>query len=230
MKQAGDGWIKPDPFSDPQSHERRFRTKRFALLRPLIEQALSEKHQIEICDLGGTEVYWAIGAEFLAAHAGRITITLVNNEEASAPTTDLFRTVSGDACSPALFAGRTFDLVHSNSVIEHVGERDMMKAFADTVHRLSSRHFIQTPNYWFPLEPHFRFPGFQFLPVKLRAAMMERFNIGFFPRAKTPEEAWRNVRDIRLLTARMMREFFPHSEIAIERVAGLSKSIMAIKS
>ncbi len=229
MNATAGGWVKPDPLSNPNSFERRFRTRRFARLQPLIEAALREKDRIEIIDLGGTERYWEIGSHFLSAHRERITITLVNNETPPAPSDPMFRSVEGDACAGDLFAGRRFDLVHSNSVIEHVGERPRMAAFARTVHRLSDRHFIQTPNYWFPLEPHFRVVGFQYLPVPVRAALMRRFNLGFFPRARTPEEALDNVREIRLLDQRMMRAFFPESQIETERVAGLVKSIMAIR-
>ncbi len=228
MSIAANDWVKPDPLANPQSLERRFRTKRFARLAPLIEAALAERRQVEILDLGGTEAYWDIGADLLSRHAGRITITLVNNEAATEPRSPVFRSVFGNACDHTLFEGRRFDLVHSNSVIEHVGDWDAMVAFSRTVHRLSDRHFIQTPNYWFPLEPHFRVLGFQYLPLPVRASLMRHFNLGFFPRAASAEEAWNNVRDIRLLDRRMMETLFPGSRIERERVAGLTKSIMAI--
>ncbi len=121
----------------------------------------------------------------------------------------MFKSLHGNACDPDLLAGRRFDLVHSNSVIEHVGDWAAMVAFSRTVHRLSDRHFIQTPNYWFPLEPHFRVVGFQFLPLRLRASLTRHFNLGFFPRAASVEEAWSNVRDIRLLDRSMMATLFP---------------------
>ncbi|WAP68981.1 methyltransferase domain-containing protein [Jiella pelagia] len=221
-------WVKPDPMSNPHSIERRFRANRFRTVRQLLESALQEKERIEVLDLGGTESYWAIAEEFLAQHHGRIGITLVNNEPIDPPKNAVFDAVSGDACEGALFAGRRFDLVHSNSVIEHVGEAERMQAFADNVRRLSDRYFVQTPNFWFPLEPHFRMIGFQWLPLSLRVALMQRRNLGFFPRAKTREEAWRNVAEIRLLDRKMMRRLFPEADLREERVAGLTKSLMAV--
>ena len=221
-------WVKPDPMSNPRSVERRFRTRRFQNVRRLLEAALREKETIEVLDLGGTEAYWAIADDFLAEHRGRVTITLVNNEPIDPPKHAAVRGISGDACSSDLFVGQRFDLVHSNSVIEHVGDESRMQAFADNVRRLSDRYFVQTPNYWFPLEPHFRMVGFQWLPLPARAALMHRFNLGFFPRATSREEAWQNVAEIRLLDAKMMRKLFPEAELIEERVAGLTKSLMAI--
>lgn len=221
-------WVKPDPMSNPRSIERRFRANRFRHVRQLLEAALQEKERIEVLDLGGTESYWAIAEEFLDQHRGRVGITLVNNEPIDPPKNAVFSAVSGDACDARLFAGRRFDLVHSNSVIEHVGEMDRMQAFADNVRRLSDRFFVQTPNFWFPLEPHFRVIGFQWMPLSLRIALMQRRNLGFFPRAKTRQEAVNNVAEIRLLDAKMMRRLFPEAELREERVAGLTKSLMAV--
>lgn len=221
-------WVKPDPMSDPRSIERRFRANRFRHVRQLLEAALLEKDRIEVLDLGGTEAYWAIADDFLAEHRGRVAITLVNNEPIAEPKNAALSAVSGDACDGDLFKGRRFDLVHSNSVIEHVGETDRMQAFADNVRRLSDRYFVQTPNFWFPLEPHFRVLGFQWLPLSLRVALMQRRNLGFFPRAKSREEAWRNVAEIRLLDRKLMRRLFPEADLREERVAGLTKSLMAV--
>ncbi|TFF18668.1 SAM-dependent methyltransferase [Jiella endophytica] len=224
----GSSWVKPDPMSNPQSLERQFRTRRFRHVRQLLEAALEKQERIEVLDLGGTEAYWSIAADFIAEHQGRISITLLNNEPIDPPKSDVFQAISGDACDGELFAGRSFDVVHSNSVIEHVGEFGRMQAFADNVRRLSDAYFVQTPNYWFPLEPHFRVVGFQWLPVAVRAALMQRYNLGFFPRAQSREEARRNVEEIRLLDARMMKRLFPEATQIEERVAGLTKSIMAL--
>ncbi|MBP0617958.1 SAM-dependent methyltransferase [Jiella mangrovi] len=225
----GSAWVKPDPMSNPRSIERRFRANRFRHVRSLLEAGLAKKEKIEILDLGGTEAYWSIAEDFLAEHRGRIDITLLNNEPIDPPKSAVFQAISGDACAADLFAGRRFDLVHSNSVIEHVGEIDRMQAFAANVRRLSDSYFIQTPNYWFPLEPHFRVVGFQWLPLRARAAMMQRYNLGFFPRAQSRDEAWQNVVEIRLLDAKLMRRLFPEAELREERVAGLTKSLMAVR-
>ena len=76
----------------------------------------------------------------------------------------------GDACDPKLFEGRRFDFVHSNSVIEHVGDDEQIRRFARNTRRLGDRYYMQTPDYWFPYEPHFRFPGFP-MAAGLRARL-----------------------------------------------------------
>ena len=123
-----------------------------------------------------------------------------------------------------------FDLVHSNSVIEHVGSWPDFETFARNVRRLAPRYFVQTPNYWFPYEPHFRFPGFQYLPRLVRAALLNQFELGFFSRVDTTEEALHIVDHHRLLSSREMSTLFPDSEIHHEVWKGFRKSLMAIRS
>lgn len=220
-------WSKPDPMASDRSVEFQFRARRFAYIASIIEELLQDRQSIRILDVGGTEDYWRIGRDLLARHRDRISITLVNTEAQAVADTGLFQSICADACAPDFLAGERYDLVHSNSVIEHVGDMKRMAAFAANIQRLGRRYYVQTPNYWFPLEPHFRVVGFQWLPIALRAGLMRRFNLGFFPRAKTDAEALSNVVEIRLLTARQMQQLFPRAEQRIERVAGLSKSIMA---
>lgn len=224
-----EGKTRPDPYLDADSIEFRFRARRFGKVRALIAQAIAERGRCDILDLGGTENYWRIGADFIAANRDRLSITLVNPEAAPARDRGLFVSLIGDATDPALFADREFDLVHSNSVIEHVGDDKAMQRFADNVRRLGRRYFVQTPNYWFPYEPHFRFPGFQYLPAGLRREMLRRMTLGFFRPVPDRDEAQAVIDHLRLVTARQMRMFFPDATIAFETFKGLNKSILAIR-
>ncbi|WP_306119234.1 MULTISPECIES: SAM-dependent methyltransferase [unclassified Roseitalea] len=218
-----------DPYKNPGSIENRFRRGRFAHIRSLIEDALAERGRVDILDLGGRELYWDIGREFLDAHRGRIRIHLVNLEEDCQPVSrsELFTAQAGDACDRRLLEGRRFDLVHSNSVIEHVGDDERIGRFAENVRRLGARYYVQTPNFWFPLEPHFRVPGYQWLPAHLRTRMLQARRLGFYRRQRSYDDARAIVDSVRLLRPRTMARLFPEADIRMETVLGLPKSIMA---
>lgn len=219
-----------DPYKDAKSLEFRFRAKRFLEIRKIIETILSEQGRAEILDLGGSELYWAIGRDFVEAHRHQLHFTVINLEPQESSNPSLFEFSVGDACDPALFKGRQFDLVHSNSVIEHVGDQAQMQRFADNTRRLGHRYYMQTPDFWFPYEPHFRCPGFQWLPASLRATLLTRMRLGFFPRETNWHHAKELVDSIRLLTTAQVAQLFPDAVIKRERVLGMSKSIMAIKA
>lgn len=218
-----------DPYKNSKSLEFGFRAKRFEEIRSIIQAILDEKGHAAILDLGGSEKYWQIGSDFIRANRSRLRFTLINPEVQESHDRTLFEFMVGDACDPKLFEGRRFDLVHSNSVIEHVGDDAQIAAFARNTRRLGDRYYMQTPDYWFPYEPHFRFPGFQWLPAAVRAWLMTKMRLGFFARQDSIKEARQHVNSIRLLTAGQVRALFPDAEIRHERVLGLSKSVMAVK-
>ena len=88
----------------------------------------------------------------------------------------------GDACAlPDHIARRRYDLVFSNSVIEHVGGHERRERFADTVHQLSDAHWVQTPYRYFPTEPHWMAPAAHYLPVAARAQVVRRWRLSFRP-------------------------------------------------
>src|SRR5690606_31910664 len=104
-----------------------------------------------------------------------------------------------------------------------------MVRFASNVKRLSKRYYVQTPNYWFPYEPHFRFPGFQYLPKSARVALLRRFSLGFFRPVEDPEEARAIIDHHTLISTRQMRLLFDDAQISHEKVFGLYKSIIAVR-
>jgi hypothetical protein len=182
--------------------------------------ALSE---MRVLDLGGTPQSWKLAP--IAPKA----ITTVNLDvlESDNPT---ITSIAGDACNlPASVKADHFDLVFSNSLLEHVGGHLQRQQLADTVHSVADRHWVQTPYRYFPIEPHWVFPGFQWLPYETRVQVSLRWNRGHV-RTHSREEAQDIVDEIDLLGISQMRRYFPSSNIWYERFAGLVKSLVAIRS
>jgi 2-polyprenyl-3-methyl-5-hydroxy-6-metoxy-1,4-benzoquinol methylase len=127
--------------------------------------------------------------------------------------------VQGDGTQLA-FGDREFDAAFSSSVIEHV-PRELHEAFASEIRRVARRYFVQTPNRWFLIEPHYQLPLFHFLPKRVQRALNRRFTLGWQTKGE-----WE---DIHLLSARDLRRLFPDATIHRERVFGLTKSLMAVR-
>lgn len=158
---------------------------------------------------------------FLNEHG--FTITIVNIEE-----TELgegpFKCMVGDACQIDL-PDNAFDIVHSNSVIEHVGDAEAVSAFACEVRRLAPAYYLQTPNWWFPVDPHFwKVPFFHWMPKAVRAELLARFRIASAGRVKDRTLAREIVEETRLVTGRQLRDLFPDGAFRKELFGGLTKS------
>ncbi len=62
------------------------------------------------------------------------------------------------------FPTQSFDIVWSNAVIEHVGDREKQLGFLKELRRVGKHGFITTPNRHFPVEVHTRTPLLHWLP------------------------------------------------------------------
>ena len=68
------------------------------------------------------------------------------------------------------FESRTFDIVVSNHVIEHVGDREAQLRHLSELHRVLAEDgmiYLAVPNKWRLVEPHFRLPLLSWLPLGL---------------------------------------------------------------
>ena len=115
-----------------------------------------------------------------------------------------------------------------NSVIEHMGSRDRQRQMADEVRRVGKRYVVQTPSKWFPLEPHSHLPLFQFLPRQLRARLIHRFDINYFPSRPTIAECLEVSDSTILLSRREFERLFPDAQLHEERLIGLIKSYTVV--
>ena len=171
-----------------------------------------------ILDLGGTPRIWAQVERPL-------DITILNlpaRHPAEVQSHHRICLVEGDACRIEALPRDRYDLVFSNSVIEHVGPRDRQEAFAREVRRLAPSYWVQTPSKWFPIEAHCGMPFWWFYPERLRRKLLDDW------RAKLPD--WtKMVEETRVLEKAELQALFPDAEIRVERFLGLPKSYIAMR-
>jgi hypothetical protein len=141
-----------------------------------------------------------------------------------------FSFLAGDGCDLSCIADNGFDIAHSNSVIEHVGDWERMVRFAREMARIAPRYFVQTPNYWFPLEPHCMTPFFHWLPRPLRVWLVLHFDLGHWRKAESVDAAVRICESARLLSRRMVRSLFADGHVMTERLLLLPKSFVVVRT
>lgn len=203
----------------PGSLGERRRARRWDWLRG----EFGEIESMSVIDLGGTVDAW------VRAPLRPASVHVVNLEPQRDTMPSWIRADQADACSlPAHIAGESYDLVFSNSVIEHVGGHAQRMRFADAVHKLASRHWVQTPYRYFPVEPHWLFPGFQFLPLTLRARISCQWPLSHTP-TKNTSDGLRAAMGVELLSCSEMAFYFPDSTLRFERMIGAVKSLIAVK-
>lgn len=208
--------------AQPHNLSNRFRQKRMARFMDLLAPLLADSKHVRILDIGGTARFWKALPGLYGHHNVEITVV---NLDAQAHDDANLRLRSGNACRLD-YPDMSFDVVHSNSVIEHVGRWPQMVEMAPEIRRLAPRYFVQTPNMWFPVEPHFKLPLVHWLPEQARVALLSRSR-------KAPADMTRTtlaVQSISLLSASQMRCLFPDAHLWRERVVGLTKSLVAIRA
>ena len=208
----------------PQSLGARARARRWDVFR----KAFPSLEDMTVLDIGGTAETWR------RAPVKPRSVIVLNLTEPGTSDDPFVIPVTGDACDARhvlATAGidQTFDVVFSNSLLEHVGGHAKRLEVSAEVAALAPYHWVQTPNRHFPVEPHWLFPGMQFLPVRARTTVAEKW-----PLSHTPPSSFEVARETvlwtELISVSELRVYFPDSEIFKERMGGLTKSITAVKA
>ncbi|MFT5443952.1 MAG: hypothetical protein ACI8W3_003003 [Myxococcota bacterium] len=208
---------------DPESKyslSKVMRERRFAFFRDLIE---SLPKPVKILDVGGTQDFWET-MNYVAPEIAQITIVNLQAPESRHAN---ITTLDANACDMPMFGDDEFDVVFSNSVIEHVGDTPNQEAMAKEVQRVGKRYFVQTPNLYFPIEPHYMFPFFQFMPVGVKTWLLMNLNIAWGGKIKERDDAVATAGSVKLLSGSHFHSMFPGSQSYKERVLGLTKSFTA---
>jgi hypothetical protein len=106
-----------------------------------------------------------------------------------------------------------------------------MVSFASETRRVGKAYYVQTPYYWFPVDPHFyKVPFFHWMVPPLRAWFLTHANVAHGGKVATLEHAYDIIESAQLLDLARFRTLFPDSQVQLERFAGLPKSIVGIRT
>lgn len=193
-----------------------FRTKR---IRQFWHQ-FGLTHETRVLDVGGTPFNWSLLPD-------RPRLCIVNISLPPRERDGSITWIVGDG-RHLPFKDGVFDIVYSNSVIEHLGSLENQRLFANEIRRVGCRYYVQTPNKWFPVEPHLITPFIHYFPKPVQKRLLRNFTIWGLLTRPTIQQCDNFVREVRLL-GKELRELFPDAEIWHERVFGITKSLIAAK-
>lgn len=167
-----------------------------------------------VLDVGGTPWFWD-------QMPIKPKVTLLNLTKVK---DDRYTQVVGNACALP-FPDKSFDIVFSNSMIEHLGTWENQVLAAKEMERVGQRLWIQTPYQWFPVEPHYVTPVIHWFPKKARRKLAP-YTVWGMVEHLTPQQCDAIVEEIRLLDIRQMRTLFPPPDKNCVRAIGRSCEVV----
>lgn len=198
-----------------------FRKKRMALFLKIIKPQQPER----ILDVGGTAYNW----ELTSCNNEISLLNLSGMNNVNAKLSSNLSHVVGDGTALE-YDDNEFDIVFSNSVIEHVGSLEKQRDYANEVCRVGKRIWIQTPAKEFFFEPHYITPFVHWLPKSLQKKLVRNFSLWGLITRPNSEDVEAFVEHIRLLSLEEIRELFPNCTILKERFLFMTKAYLIIKT
>lgn len=196
-----------------------FRKRRFKYF----VNAYPDLSQLTVLDVGGRPFIWELIKNEYGISPARVVL-LNNRQEPN--QFEGYEFMIGDG-RKLHFTDNSFDLVFSNSVIEHVGSKDDMLDFAKECMRVGKEVYIQTPNKWFPVEPHIVSIFIHWLPrpIYKKCSFM---SVRWFYLYKNTKLFYSQFDNINLLARKEFMGLFPNKLIWTEKIFGMAKSFVAM--
>ncbi len=191
--------------------QRRFRKARAELFRHWLQPAEEDR----ILDLGGGYGDYFAG---VVPFRRNVWIADVDERVVQRASSHGFHTIVIPTDSALPFPDESFDIIHCNSVIEHVLVPEHRQRMAAEIRRVGRNWFVQTPNRYFPLDPHTCLPLLHLLPERWLRALV---------RCLGRVWGWSGLQ-WRLLDQRELSSLFPGGRLLRERFAGLTKSLVMV--
>ena len=115
------------------------------------------------------------------------------------------------------FRDKSFDVIYSNAVVEHLPDHEAQQRFAAEVVRVVRGWFVTTPNLYYPIEPHYHLPLVQFLPQRWQRSLVK--SLGMTPYA-----------NLNLLTKRQLHRLLPDGDVIGCRITFYSETLVAYRA
>src|SRR3989338_562149 len=111
-----------------------------------------------------------------------------------------YQPMAADDCRLPL-RDKSFDFIFANALLEHI-PRPLRHLFAAEVERVCRKgFFIINDNHWFPLDPHYLVPFYQYLPHRFKKFASRYVAFKWFPKG--------TYDPIDLLTIKEYKKLFP---------------------
>jgi 2-polyprenyl-3-methyl-5-hydroxy-6-metoxy-1,4-benzoquinol methylase len=176
-----------------------------------------------VLDVGGSVGWWK--QDFPAALD--VSIVNIDGDHRELVTRNGLKFFKADG-RDLPFADKEFFLTFSNSVIEHVGDVDDQRRFASEMARCGTKLYLQTPNKWFPIEPHLMTVFIHWLPFKLSRRLIRYLSIWGLVAKPSQAQIDEFLKTTRLLSRSEIKSLFPDAQVTGEKVLGLTKSFIVI--
>jgi hypothetical protein len=131
-----------------------------------------------------------------------------------------YRLIEADACKCVTLSKR-YDVVFSNSVVEHVGSSRRQERFASFIRSAAESFWVQTPSPFFPVEAHCDVPFWWSIPIQLRKKWIMSWR-------RSGEHFLANqMASTRPIGEKQLRQLLPNCTILTEHFLGFPKSLIA---
>lgn len=188
---------------------------------------------VRVLDLGGTAEMWS---RWQVRESDALQITLLNHHrldttQRDVPVTQPFiRSCHGDALALTARELHSFDVIFSNSMLEHLPSRVQQVQLADCIMASGLPFFIQVPNRRSPVDPHFPHPlvpFFALYPRELQARLLAWSHLGSGGRATSLAQARATFAHYHPLSRTDMHRLFPAATVRMQWTFGLPMSVIA---
>ena len=107
-------------------------------------------------------------------------LSILNCKSLSKKYPNIKKFIKADARKNNL-SSNSFDIVHSNATIEHIGSYKNQLLFIKECVRISKKYvFIQTPNRFFPIDFHTFLPFIHWLPKNIHRKILKIVGLSFY--------------------------------------------------
>jgi len=147
------------------------------------KESTNYSNEKSIIDIGTTPSLDSEQNIFLTKTQENQNITCLSNQDCKIllkKFNNIKEIIVGDGKN-TLLDENSFDIVHSNATLEHVGNYNNQILFVRELIRISKKYvFLQTPNRYYPIDFHTILPFIHWLPKKIHRKFLKILKLNFY--------------------------------------------------